>query len=177
MKLISWNVQGCNSLLKRWLLKRKIRVEKLASLFLQETKCSSEELVAFNKWFWKGADTMAFNAIGAARGLGILWNPNLVSLSNFSASQNMVSSNFNVLGTSIQGVITNPYGPFQLTNKPTFLEEIHSMSERVEQGHWILQGKCNLIRSLERKKGGIITLSGVGTTFNKVIEDLHRVDV
>ena len=48
---------------------------------------------------------------------------------------------------------------------------------RVGQGHWILGGDFNIIRSLEEEKGGIRTLSRVSTTFNKVIEDVHLVDV
>ena len=76
----------------------------------------------------------------------------------------------------MRGVITNVYGPFQLAHKPVLLEEICTMGERVGQGHWILGGDFNIIRSLEEKKRGIRTLSGVSTTFNKVIEDVHMVD-
>ena len=104
-------------------------MEKLAIFFLQETKCSSEDLVNFGKHFWKGAKIMALDATRVAGGLGILWNPNLVSISNFAASRNMLSACFHVLGTSVRGVITNVYGPFQLVRKPTFLEEFRSISD------------------------------------------------
>lgn len=57
---------------------------------------------------------MVLDANGGTRGLGILWNPNLVSLTNFVASRNMLSGRFHILGTSVRGVITNVYGPFQL---------------------------------------------------------------
>ena len=104
-------------------------------LFLQETKCTSKDLMNFDKHFWKGAETMALDMIGSVGGLGILWNPNLVSISNFVASRNMLSSHFHVLGTLVRGVITKVYGPFQLVHKPTFLEELHSMSDWVGQAH------------------------------------------
>ena len=97
---------------------------------------------------------MALDAIGAAGGLGILWNPNLVSLSNFSASRNTQSANFLIQGTSMRGVIMNVYNPFQLAHKPVFLKEIRTMGERLGQGHWILGGDFNIIRSLDEKKGG-----------------------
>lgn len=110
-------------------------MEKPVILFLQETKCSSEDLVNFSKRFWKGAEIIALDATGASEGLGILWNPNLVSISNFVASQNIFSAFFHVLGTSVRGVITNFYGPFQLVRKPTFLEELGSISDWVGLVH------------------------------------------
>lgn len=152
-------------------------MEKSAILFLQETKCSSKDLENFDKRFWKGAEVMALDATGAMGGLGILWNPNLVSISNFVASRNMLSACFHVLGTLVRGVITNVYGPFQLACKPTFLEELHSLSTWVGRDHWIIGGDFNLIRSLEEKKGGIRTISRVSASFNEVIEDLHLVDI
>ena len=76
---------------------------------------------------------MALDANGAAGGIGILWNPNLVILSNFVASKNMISGHFHILGMLIKGVITNVYGPFQLAQKNAFLEEIRSMGEWVGQ--------------------------------------------
>ena len=87
-------------------------MEKLTILFLQETKCSSEDLGNFGKRFWKGVEVMALDASGAASGIGLLWNPKLVSMTNFVASRYMLSTCFHVLGTSVRGVITNVYGPF-----------------------------------------------------------------
>ena len=115
-------MRGSNNQLKRRLLKRKIRIEKPAIVFLQETKCSGEDLRNYNKLFWKGVETMSLDAKGAIGGIGILWNPNLVSISNFVASKNMISGHFLILGTIIRGVVTNVYGPFQLAQKNDFLE-------------------------------------------------------
>ena len=78
---------------------------------------------------------MALDALGSAGGLGLLWNPNLVSMTNFVASRYMLSACFHVLGTSVRGVITNVYGPFQLARKPTFLEELGSLSAWVGRDH------------------------------------------
>ena len=67
---------------------------------------------------------MVLDANGAIGGLGILWNPNLVNLTNFMSSRNMLLDHFHILGTLVRGVIRNIYGPFQLARKTTFLEEI-----------------------------------------------------
>lgn len=135
MKLISWNVRGCNSQLEKRLLQRKIQTKKLAILFLQETKCSSEDLDRYSKHFWKGAEIMALDAMGAIGGLGILWNPNLVCLSNFVASRNMLSACFHILGTTIWGVLTNIYGPFQLPWKHAFFEDLRSLKTWMGRDH------------------------------------------
>jgi hypothetical protein len=97
--------------------------------------------------------------VGTAGGLGILWNPNLVRLSNFVTSRNMLLTCFHVLGMTVQWVLTNVYGHFQLARKPSFLEELRSLKALVGQEHWIISGDFNLIRSLEEKKGGIRTIS------------------
>ena len=97
MKLISWNIRGCNSPLKKRLLKRKISMEKPTIVFLQETKCSSEEMEKSTRRIWKGAQVAAIDVDGAAGGLGLLWNPNLVSISNICATRLIISAQFHIL--------------------------------------------------------------------------------
>lgn len=92
MKLLSWNIRGCNSPHKKRLLKRKIIMENPAILFLQETKCSSEEMERSRKRFWKGARVAAIDVVGVAGGIGMLWNPNLVSISKICATQFLIST-------------------------------------------------------------------------------------
>lgn len=74
-------------------------------------------------------------------------------------------------------VVSNVYGPFQPSQKETFLEEIRHTKEWVGREHWIIGGDFNLIRSLEENKGGVRSLSNINASFNKLIEELHRVNV
>ena len=134
MKLLSWNIQGCNNPLKKRLLKRKIQMENLGILFLQETKCSSEELESIGMRFWKGARIVETDATGAAGGIGLLWNPNVVSITNINTTRHIISTQFHILGTVVKGVITNIYGPFQLAPKQAFLDEIHDMEGMGRKG-------------------------------------------
>ena len=55
----------------------------------------------------------------------MLWNPNLVIITNLSATRHLISTQFHILGTAVKGVITNVYDPLQPSQKATFLEEIH----------------------------------------------------
>ena len=72
MKIVSWNIRGCYNPLKKRLLKRKIDKEKPAIVFLQETKCGSEEMIKITKRVWKGERVMTREAEGAAGGLALL---------------------------------------------------------------------------------------------------------
>ena len=73
-------------------------MESLAILFLQETKCSSEDLDIFGRQFWKGARVVAIDVVGSSGGLWILWNPNMVSLTNIFSSRHLISACLHILG-------------------------------------------------------------------------------
>lgn len=74
---------------------------------------------------------MALDACGATGGLGILWDPNLVNITNFVAMRNMLSAHFHILDTSVRDIITNVYNPFQQARKASFLEDIRGMNDWV----------------------------------------------
>ena len=80
MQITAWNIRGCKSALKTHLLKRRIENDKSGIVFLQETKFSGEELLSITQKVWKGWESVAIDARGAAGGLGILWNPRKVHL-------------------------------------------------------------------------------------------------
>lgn len=152
-------------------------MERPAILFLQESKCSSEDLETFGRQFWEGTKVVVVDAVGLMGGLGLQWNLNLLSLTNLITFCHLILACFHILGITVNGVITNVYGPFQLTQKPTVLEELQSLREWVGKEHWIIGGDFNLIRSLEEKKGGIRTLSNISASFNKMIDELQLADV
>ena len=86
-------------------------------VFLQETKCSGEELASIAQKVWKGYESVVVDARGAAGGLGILWNPHVVLLSGFLATTCTLSAEFHILGTRIRGFISNVYGPLREDQK------------------------------------------------------------
>lgn len=177
MKIVSWNIRGCNSPLKKRLLKRKIDKEKSAIVFLQETKCRSEEMIKTTKRVWKGARVETRDAEGAAGGLSVMWNPNLVSFHFLCASSFSIFRRFQILGTKIKGVVTNVYGPFQTSKKATFLAGLSDLKDWVKEDPWIIGGDFNIIRSLDEKKGGVRTTSAATNLFNKFIEETKLVDI
>ena len=89
---------------------------------MHETKCSEEEIKSIARKIWKGCETVATNAKGAAEGIGILWNPWEVNLSGFIATPFSLSADFHILGTKIKGFMTNVYGPSSAEQKLSFLD-------------------------------------------------------
>ena len=103
---------------------------------------------------WKGVMVAARDVKGVVGGFTLLWNPNLVSISNLCTTSFSISGRFHILGSDIKGVVTNVYGPFQPSKKYSFLSNLGSLKEWVENDHWLIGGDFNIIRSLEEKKGG-----------------------
>ena len=161
MKIISWNIRGCNSPLKTRILKRKIEVEQPWIILLQETKCSGEVLEKIARKAWPRCKRMAINASGSAGGLGILWNPNLVSLYGFRSTCFSMSCFYKIIGTSQVGFLSNVYRPSQSSRKLEFLDSLHGLKEEADGLSWILGGDFNIIRSLEEKKGGLQCMTQV----------------
>jgi len=121
-------------------------------VLLQETKCSEEELKKIVKKFFKACEVIGVDATGAARGLGILWNPKEVTLKDFRARHYHLSTAFHNLGTSIWGMMSNIYGPSTSTNKKSFLESLQWMGNQIGQNNWILGGDFNLVRNLGERE-------------------------
>ena len=80
MKIVSWNIRGCNHPRKIKTLIRKVKQGKPNVLFLQETKCSSEVMEKLGQKIWKGCRVIAVDAARMAGGLAVLWKPNTIDL-------------------------------------------------------------------------------------------------
>ena len=83
----------------------------------------------------KNSEASAIDALGAAGGIGIIWNPLVLSLTNFMATKLSISVEFHILGTSSKGILTNVYGPFTLAPKQAFLNSLRAMSHFVGHKH------------------------------------------
>ena len=140
MQITTWNIRGCNSALKKHLLKRRINNDKSGIIFLQETKCSGEELASISQKVWKGCESVAIDAIGAVGGLGILWNSPVVLLSGFLATTCTLSAEFHILGTRIRGFISNVYGPLRVDQKLEFLESLIDLKTLFRTRPGLLEG-------------------------------------
>ena len=101
---------------------------------------------------WKGCESVAVDVNKAVGGIGILCNPEEVSLYNFYATQHSLSTTFHILGTAIRGFITNVHGPPMAEQKMQFLDSLRMINDMTEGHPWIIGGDFNPIRNLEENK-------------------------
>jgi hypothetical protein len=75
---------------------------------IQETKCSSETLDKIASKCWQGCQSVIIDVEGDfAEDLEILWNPSDIILNHFFSTRRSISSNFQAIGSTQVGVITN----------------------------------------------------------------------
>jgi hypothetical protein len=120
---------------------------------------------------------MEVDAIGAAGGLALLWNPDTILLDNFFTSKWTITASFHLIGSNKQGYITNVYGPPRPGDKETFLQHMEWIAEHLGPQRWILGGDFNMITGLEEKNGGNRFLGNDNMLFNRTIGLLNLIDV
>ena len=140
--------------MKIHILRRRIENEKPGIIFLQETKCSEDELKIIGEKVWRGSEAIVVDAKGMTREIRILWNPREVFLSDFMAMQLSLLEAFHILGTSTQGILTNIYGPPRAKKKFNFMESLSMLKMEARGRPWILGREFNLVRNLDKKKEG-----------------------
>lgn len=78
MKIISWNVRGINSQVKQTLLKRKLQQEKLDIMFIQETKCATNQPDNISKKLGKAIKYIDIAGQGWEGGIETLWDSRVI---------------------------------------------------------------------------------------------------
>jgi len=152
-------------------------MEKPAIIFLQETKCSSEEIDHYGPQAWRGCSVVAVDAQGASGGLAILWDPRQVKLSNFLATRRSISADFQIIGAGGLGYLTNVYGPNAPGDKPEFLNYLEWIYHTIQTKPWIVGGDFNMIKSLTEKRGGRTSADPIQQVFLDFINRCRLVDV
>lgn len=79
VRILSWNVRGLNSLLKKHILKCVVLESKVDIVLNQETKMSKEYLEKAMTHIWLGSSWVSKKSHGATRGLAIMWNANKIT--------------------------------------------------------------------------------------------------
>ena len=135
MKIVTWNIRGCNHPRKIRTLDRKIKQEKPGILFLQETKCSFETMQKIGQKIWKGSKVMALDTDSSKGRMTILWKPREVDLLERRAGHFSLLAEFQILGTEIRGTIVNIYGPSAFPQKQAFVHHLHWLCVMAKEGN------------------------------------------
>ena len=153
MKIISWNIRGCNHQRKLKTLGRKLRMEKPDVLYLQETKCSFETMMRIGPKVWKGNIVMAIDSAGMGGGIVILWDPSRIDLSEWRDSHFSLEATFKFLDSGASGTLVNIYGPSASPQKQEFIHHLRWLRNHAQEGTWIVGGYFNLITFVREKRG------------------------
>ena len=80
-------------------------------MFVQEAKCFEHILLEIGRKSWRNYEGVGIDVTGEVRGLGIMWDPDKITLVGCVSSQWSFYAEFHIVGMSIRGVFKNVYGP------------------------------------------------------------------
>eukprot|EP00253_Pinus_taeda_P017343 PITA_17343 len=168
---------GLNSRGKQRHIKDKLKKEKPSIMILQETKILVTQLAEILDKSNLPYQVIGQDAIGAAGGIALLWNPNEIILDNWSSMNGSITGLGRIVGTTQQVIITGVYGPPSPGRREQFINSLKTTRRLYPEAAWIIGGDFNLIRSLDEKKGGLRRRDHFMDSFNDVIEELRLVDI
>jgi exonuclease III len=166
-----------NSLSKQRMLKKRISLEKVDIVLLQETKCDDGNINKITQRIWPGCESRWITVEGASGGVATLWDPKAMEMEDFSSRHRLLTLKFKVKSSGEEGYITNAYGLNPPSLKRGFLDEINLLGSAMNHHVWILGGDFNMIKSPLEKKGGLRRLDPENVAFGELIERLCLVDV
>ncbi|XP_058726504.1 uncharacterized protein LOC131597858 [Vicia villosa] len=177
MNILSFNIRGCGSSIKRRKLRKMIEVDQPDMVFLQETK-SQAVRDGFIRSLW-GADDIEWSAkdsIGASGGLIIMWKKGIISpIFSFKTVGSLgISAVFN----NQVCFFVNVYSSCQLHGKRLLWLELVEWKNRAGPGWWCVGGDFNSIRMSNERQGSILgNRSNEMQEFNDFIDLMDLVDV
>lgn len=144
---------------------------------MQETKCSSSTIESILSKVWAGCQRVTVDATGALGGLAITWNTQQVSLTNFYALHHFIHAMFHLIGTNMQGHLTNVYFPQESTQKLKLLETLEIINATRTHPLQLTGGDFNMITRLEEKLGGRGKLEKESNEFKVYIQQNRLIDL
>jgi len=94
-------------------------MEKLDICFIQETKCTSENMVQISKANWNIYNVLNIDSQNTAGGILTLWNPQKVEFLSVEVTKHYLSVIMQVIGSPDRVMFTNVYDPQLLEYKKT----------------------------------------------------------
>lgn len=88
MKFTTWNIRGLGSKRKHRMLNNIMKQAALYIIFVQETKCSTQNLRQIHSKWVSRFEFLEVKAKNSAMGILTLWNPQKVGIINAEASRN-----------------------------------------------------------------------------------------
>ncbi|GLT57064.1 hypothetical protein SLA2020_300650, partial [Shorea laevis] len=153
MKLISYNVRGLGSILKRKEVGKLVRLERPDVLFLQETKLEKiEDDLCKCLWFSDDFDWVKKESVGASGGMLCVWNKReFVKQGEFSGDGFV-----GIVGEwgphKLKCKIVNVYASNDRQKKAKLWEDLRRLILE-EDGRWMIASDFNAVRCDDERKG------------------------
>jgi hypothetical protein len=119
----------------------------------------------------------SIDVTGTTGGLAIFWNTNAVLMENFCTTKWSITAEYRFIVSNKPGHLTSVYGSANPRDKQAFLRSFCYISNLTQHNRWIVGGDFNIIRSLKEKKGGSRRLDRDSCDFNRLIDELHLIDL
>jgi len=161
MKITTWNIKGLGSRRKHRNLSNKIKEEKPDIVFIQEIKCSVENVREKHRKWIKRYEYLEVKANKFFGGILTLWDPQKFGMLDTEASRHHLSLISQLVGDRQCYMITNVYHPQPVEEKLRLITTLEDMKKRYQALPWILRGDFNMIKSLTRRKGELEHLVGI----------------
>ncbi|KAH7860022.1 hypothetical protein Vadar_008237 [Vaccinium darrowii] len=175
MKIISWNIRGmCSSVKKRY-VSSIIKEQKPDIIFIQETKLEQLDSFQIKKmWYDSEVQVESVNAEGLSGGLLSMWNAQM-----FKAEEVILNRRFILIrGTfsdNFPCVILNIYAPNDMTARRALWNEILALKLRFSDP-WCMGGDFNEIKEVNERIGCVRLDRGM-QDFQEFINNLEMQDL
>ncbi|XP_059074891.1 uncharacterized protein LOC131874942 [Cryptomeria japonica] len=175
MKILSWNVRGLGAPDKRRMVKHHLSNTSCDIIMLQETKLSCEEGERFVRYCkrWEGRFQMAE---GNSGGLGIVWNPDKVLITEVSGNKNWMTCMAHNRDRKYGVRIWNVYGPTGSDEKTKLWGELEDSILKCTDKKFIVGGDFNAILDLTEKRGGSNRISKEMLEFKNFVRRIEATD-
>ncbi|XP_059073397.1 uncharacterized protein LOC131874164 [Cryptomeria japonica] len=166
MKITIWNVKGLSTPDKRHLVKQALVRSNSDIIAFQETKIDKEKAISFIKSckVWEG---IFQEAIGTARGLGVIWNPSLVKVTLLEKVEHWMLCTVYSFKENLNFPLINVYRPTKTLEKTQVWQVLTNKISVLGNDKIVVVGDFNALLDLDEKKGGL-------RMSNKVMEDFRE---
>jgi len=158
-------------------LKRKFQKEKPDIMFVQETKCTNNNMENISKRLGKHIKYMEVASQDWEGGLVSIWDSKVINILSTEAARSYIAMETQMIGNSETYLCTNVYGPQKIEEKLSFLRSLLNLKLRHSSMMIIMGGDFNMIASLLEKKGGIRKLNKDAEVFAEFIGSAKLVDI
>ncbi|GLU05148.1 hypothetical protein SLE2022_222640 [Rubroshorea leprosula] len=176
MKVISFNVRGLGSMLKRKEIAKLVRKERPDFLFIQETKLEEVD-VALCKMLWNSDDFdwVMGKSVGSSGGLLSIWNKRSFVKQRVIEGNGFIEIPGEWGNQHIKCNFVNVYAPCDRQRKASLWEEIGGLI-LAEGGRWLVAGDFNTVRNVTERKGRLGETQDM-EDFNHFVEGTGLIDV